>query len=183
MKSEPSNVSKATFLQYYDLAVNAKAVLDSASGKYRNVLKQAKAAGLNQAVLKEAMSLSNQDRDRREADHRDRMRYMAWLDRALGPVGTQGDLGLADDPEPEYESDDDKAAVEAHLLSQAGIEGFQAGRMGANIASCPYEVGSEHHQTYVSSWHAAQKEIADGMGPARRGRPRKPVEQPAEAEA
>lgn len=168
------NVTKATFIELYDEAVDAKAATDSAQGKYRNVLKRAKAEGIDPAILKEAMRLSNQDRDRRESDEKLRQQYMIWLDKPLGHQGAL-DLGGA---AAANETPEDKAATDKHKLSEAHREGHYAGKCGAAIESCPYQPGTEHHVTWRQAWNIGQAELVGGTV-GRRGRPRRaPPEQP-----
>lgn len=158
--ADRSNVTQATFLEFYDELVSAKAAVDGAQGTYRNILKRAKGANVNIDMLRASMKLANQDRLRRETDFRDLQQMMIWLEK---PLGTQGSLDL---PETAPASTGDKDAAATHLLNEAEREGVEAGKHGANIASCPYQVGTEHHQRWTTGWHSGQRE-AVGAGPGR----------------
>lgn len=167
-KVDGSNLQKATWLEIYDEAVEAKSVLDSARGKYQAIFKRAEGLGINRAMLSLAIKLADQDRDRREGDYRDMMKYMSWLEM---PLGAQGDLDLGEAP-TEGESDESEAVVN-HRLAEAEREGFDAGKIGADLArSNPYPVGSEAAQRYSTGWHAGQAEAVGQMGAGKRGRGR-----------
>src|SRR5262249_34333730 len=148
--------------QLFDEAMDAKAVVTSAQGKYRNVLKRAKDAGINIDELRDAMKLSTQDRDRREANHRDRMRYMIWLGKPLGEQGTLDLGGAAPNGDGGALSDEDKEAIERHKASEAYREGHYAGKCGASVESCPYQPGYEQHQQWRLGWNAGQEELVNG---------------------
>lgn len=171
-RTDGSNLQKSTFLQFYDEAVDAKAVLDSARSKYQAIFKRAESVGINRSALSWALKQASRDRDKREIDDRDYRRYMAWLEMPLGTQGGfefgAGDTSSAGEPETEA----DKAASEAHRQSAAYHHGVDAGRAGANISSCPFEVGSEDAQSWHSGWHAGQGEKVQELAPRRRGRPR-----------
>lgn len=169
-RADGSNLQKSTFLEIYDEAIDAKAVLDSARGKYQAIFKRAETLGINRSALSWALKQSSRDRDKREIDDRDYRRYMAWLDM---PLGTQAGFDFAAPVAPAPESEADKAATEAHRQSTAYHQGVDAGRAGANISSCPYDVGSEEAQQFHSGWHAGQGEkVSIELAPRRRGRAR-----------
>lgn len=180
-RPDGANVTAACFLEIYDDAIDAKAVLDSARGKYQAVFKKAETLGINRAALSRAIQEAARDRDKREIDDRDFRRYMLWLDK---PVGTQADFGFADAPAPnghapEPESEADKAATETHVKRVAYHQGFEAGKAGANISACPFGVGTEDAQLWTSAWHAAQTEMVHALAPSRgRGRRRRASAEP-----
>lgn len=161
-KADSGNLKKETLLELYDDAVDAKAALDAASGKYRNVIKRAGALGINQAALKRVIAELNRDRDKREIDDRDFRKYMAWLGH---PIGHQAEMFANDDaPAPNGHDPDSGEADEKHGLRVADREGYTAGKAGANVDSCPYELGSELAQVWHGAWHRAQKEAVHAMG-------------------
>lgn len=150
------NVGKAEFLECYDDAIEAKANLDSARGKYQNVIKRAGTLGLNVAAFKRAIAESLRERDKREIDDRDMRKYMEWLGM---PLGHQAEMFTNDNaPKPNGHDPETSEADEKHALRVADREGYTAGKAGANVDSCPYELGSELAQVWHSSWHRAQSE-------------------------
>lgn len=158
---------KTDFLEIWDQLINAKAAVDSAGGRYRNVLARAEAGGHNVPMMKAALKLCNQDRDRRDSDFGDLNRMMRWLEK---PLGYQADMAAEDEPEPTPE---EVEAVEKHRANQARSEGIYAGRCGASIASTPYPPGSEQHSEWCNGWQEGQRQaVAEMGGPVRRGRPR-----------
>lgn len=167
-----NGATRVQFLELFDELINAKAKLDSAQDSYRNLFKRGEAMGLNGAMLKASLKLKNQDRDRRESDFSDLAKYLAWLEI---PIGTQAEMFGEPEAEPTAE---EAEAVEKHKANAAYNEGLYSGRAGANVNSCPYQIGSEEYQQYHSGYHAGQREIAETLGgkPARRGRPRATVE-------
>lgn len=183
-KPDPSNVSKATFLEFYDEAVDTKAALDSARSKHQGVFKRAENAGINRAALSRALKEANRERDKREIDDRDYRRYMEWLGMPLGhqaafdlaggaEPAAQSENGQANGHDPaaaDAESEADKQATEAHVQRVAYHQGREAGRVGANVDSCPFKPGTEDNQLWHSGWHAGQSEVVNETMSSRRRR-------------
>lgn len=185
-KPDGSNLSSATFLELYDEAVDLKAAMDAAQGRYRAGLKKADSLGINREMLLASLKLANQDRDRREMNDRDLRKYMAWLSM---PLGAQGDLGLGDpapnghDAGAKEESEEDRAAAEKHKGAVAYHQGRDAGKLGANISSNPFTPGNEDYAIWSSGWHEGNRQKAETeAGPKRRGRPRTKAAEQAPAE-
>lgn len=171
-RPDGSNVTSETFLTVYDEAVDAKAVMDSARGKYQAVFKKAEQLGINRAMLSQAIKAAAQDRDKREINHRDYVKYMRWLNM---PLGGQFDMDLggeaprgADDGEEdggEQETPTDEAAAQ-HRLKEAEREGFDAGKMGADLGrSNPFQPGSEEAQRFSTGWTRGQADAVSTMAP------------------
>ncbi|HVB15559.1 MAG TPA: hypothetical protein VNF04_03415 [Stellaceae bacterium] len=188
----------------YDDAVDAKAVLDSARGKYQAVIKRAGNLGINAAALKRAIAEAARDRDKREIDDRDFRRYMAWLSM---PLGSQGDFFTEAGGDPEANGQDEtgdppdptEAGAEAsgedgedeerpsdprrHAFRVAYRDGVTAGRAGSNPDSNPHAPGSEEAQNWRSGWSEGQSEKvhAEIAPTARRGRQQQAVAPSSEA--
>ncbi len=185
-RPDGANLSRATFLEIFDDAHNAKIAMDSARGKYQAIFKKAETLGINRAALSRALKESARERDKREIDHRDLMKYMAWLEM---PLGAQGAFDLGDaapnghDPDADEgdtgdaagESEEDRAAVEAHKGSVAYHQGHEAGKLGANVDSCPFLPGTEDNWRWHSGWQAGQAEAVSALAPAKGRRARKPA--------
>ena len=138
-----ANVTKATFLEFYDKFVAATIGVARANARLKDVKRAAKAAGVDVKELVAAYKLSQQDRDARDEAFDTRRRYMAWLGR---PLGTQGEFDLSTGA---GESPDDIAAGERHALAEAYESGYVSGKLGAGSAFCPFDAGTEAHQQYM----------------------------------
>jgi hypothetical protein len=141
--SGTSNVTKATFLEFYDKFVAATIEAARTNAGLKAVKKAAKAAGIDVKELATAYKLSQQDRDTRDAAFDTRRRYMDWLGR---PLGTQGEFDLSTGS---GDSPEDQAAAERHAIAEAYESGYVSGKLGAGSAFCPFDAGTEAHQQYM----------------------------------
>ena len=137
-----SNVTKATFLQFYDEFASSMGEMDRVKSAHATICKRAKSAGINVDELKVSYKLCRQDRAKREANLADRIKYMQWLEK---PLGYQG----AFDVQIDTPTQDDIEAAEKHAVAEAYQDGYAAGKAGSGTAFCPFDAGSELYQQYM----------------------------------
>lgn len=155
--SAASNLPPHIFLEHYRECVRLKRDVEQAQGRYRSAVKRAKASGVDQAALIQAMSLVKQDTSAVELHFRNVGRYLAWLE---SPIGTQGALfGVSDDQRPT-----EQAAGE-HREWAASEAGYEAGKAGSDIAENPFPAGSPHASKWIEGWHSGQAYLAEQLGP------------------
>jgi len=137
------NVTRSTFIEFYDRYLAATIVMERANAEMRATKRAAKAAGIDVKELITSYKLALQDRDTRDEAFDTRRRYMSWLGK---PLGSQGELDLSTGA---GESPEDLAAAEKLALAEAYQSGYVAGKSGAGGAFCTFDAGTEAHQQYM----------------------------------
>jgi uncharacterized protein (UPF0335 family) len=146
-----SNLSPDTFLEYVRELGAARTEKESASGKYRSVLKRAKSAGINTAMMLRALEEKRQDDQPREMNDLDLARYRAWLG---VPIGTQAALDF------EEPSDEARAKQTEH---EAGEAGLAAGKAGHPREGNPHTTASPNWAAWDRAWVAGQETLIDKL--------------------
>lgn len=156
---DQGNVTRAHFLEVFDELTKALRLKASADSAVAAVYKRAEHTGIDRKQLKRAYAESLKATDEREVDDRRYRQYLEWLGK---PVGFQPELPV--DPPDAAET----AAVAEHGNNQAFEAGVHAGKAGASLASAPYMVGTEEHQSYSLGWSKGQGEAVAALGGATR---------------
>ncbi len=172
-----ANVTPGTFLEFYREVSGKKRALEEAQGGYRAALKRAKAAGIDQAALTQAMQMARQDTAQVELHYRNVNRYLSWLG---SPLGTQGALfGAHDDVQPT------EKATQEQREWDAEDAGYLAGKGGEPVDNCPHVAGSPFQVKWLEGWHKGQAVLVEQLGSdgtLRKGRRKKannPEDRPA----
>lgn len=172
-----SRLTPEIFLDHVHACRATARKLAEAQADHRNAMKRAKAAGVNNKAMTEAIAMTKEDQVVVEAHHRDLVRYLAWLG---SPLGTQGALfGVSDDAARPTE----KAQTE-HTAWAAKEAGYEAGASGTARDQCPYEPGSPLHAQWDEGWREGETRIIRDLGTGqtrKRGRKGKgnPEDRPA----
>ena len=131
-----------------------KRLCEEANGVLRNVVKRAKADGVNTKAMIETVKATKLDPEDVARDLKDQMRYMQIV---RIPI-TAEDLLAGWDAEvsSRQQREDD--------LWDADDKGYRAGRAGADISEMPYD-DPEMEQHWRDAWHKGQAAIARELGP------------------
>lgn len=148
---------------------------ESANGVLRNILKRAKAAGMNPKEMTAAVQATKIDPEEVAANLRERVEYMAILNINI-PENLFADLDTQVTEKTRREDD----------LWDAEDKGYRAGRNGVPIGDNPYDQTnqSELFAAWARDWNKGQASIAHEMGPdskaasADRKRPARSAPQP-----
>lgn len=133
-------------------------VYKSLTGQRRNIVKQAKNAGLDTTELLRAVK----DRQREPDDVKAALRnYLRFTNLFQMPT-KQADLFPANAAPPL-----DPSSVEGRkqAVFDAGNLGLRAGKAGFEISACPFHQSedSEEYQAWTTQWHAGQARLANGL--------------------
>jgi ribosome modulation factor len=147
-----SNDSAADWMRQYRVQ---KRRCDEENGVLRNIVKRAKADGMNTTAMIAAVKATKLEPEVVSADLRDQIRYMGIIHLPM----TQASLfeGIDFEVNSSTEHKDD--------LWTAEDAGYRAGRHGQRIEDCPYQTGTELHVHWVQEWHKGQAAIARELGP------------------
>ena len=145
-----TNDSAADWMRQYR---QQKRLCDEANGLLRNIVKRAKADGMNSKSMIAAVKATKIDPVEVAKDLQDEIRYMQIL---RIPV-TAEDLLSAWDAEVNSKTrrEDD--------LWDADDKGYRAGRNGDDISTMSYE-DPEMEKHWVAAWHKGQASIARELG-------------------
>lgn len=165
------NLTYDTFKEHADECSHLKQVAHDANAAYRQALKRAKGAGINQAALAQALTLRRQDPEKTTTEFRDINRYLKWLG---VPVGTQ--LGMFDDETTVATAIENDASAE-----EAEKAGYAAGKGGKSRSPAPYPLGTPLGAAWDAGWLRGQSDLTDEMSErsSRRMRGVSPSPQPA----
>lgn len=162
INAPPTNVTDATIKEFYTKALKAKRehedaldVAKAAGGRYRSVLKAAKAAGVSPATITWRLDQRNRDPEEIDRETQDRNRIAMVTGLAIG--GTLGDwLGrsVAD------RVDEMKIDGGDHTEVQTREEGASAYASGDPLSANPYRVGTTHCGWWNEGWTGAQMAAA-----------------------
>jgi ribosome modulation factor len=128
---------------------------DEENGVLRNIVKRAKADGVNTKSMIAAVAATKQDPDQVSADTRDTIYYMSVL---RIPVSEEAVFSgwQASVTERTRAQDDEWDAQD---------KGYRAGQAGVPIEDCPYPPGTELHQQWSQFWNRGQAALARTLGP------------------
>lgn len=150
-----SNVANETWLEFIREASATKRGIEEASGRHRAVLKRAKAAGCNPAIIAAAIAAKRKDHAVVMGEVRDSVRVF----NLVGITIAQTDLFGGWAPEVT-----EKAAAD-HDMFTAEERGYDAGKAGQDRHGNPFTAGSPFFQEWDSGWVKGQAAIAERMAP------------------
>lgn len=161
-----SNLTQATFLEFFDEYQAACNAVTSALGERRDVIKRAEGAGINRRGFLNARSLAEQSGEKRQQEFIATHTYMGYLGKPLtmDPIPAPIDNTITEHQRRKVEGD-----------------GFQAGRHDQNRQSGnTWAPGSLLYQVYDDAWVAGQEALEAAKAkaapppeePRRPGRPR-----------
>jgi hypothetical protein len=152
-----SNVSRNTFLEFFDRYTAANQAVAEAVGDRKGLRSEMKGAGIDMAAF-------DQDRAYRQ--------MMDWLGKPLNLNGSANGHDTTDTPMTAPSTLAEPARRKIHL------DGFTAGRAGHSREANTWSPGSETYRTFDEGWTegnaerlAAQAETGPEAEPKRRGRP------------
>ena len=159
------NVGRATFLECFDDVKEKLRLKKEADSALANSYKRAENAGIDRKILKKALHDAELSAEERVINDRRYRLYLDWLGK---PLGTQADIFETETAaEPVANGHDTAAEAEAvakHQNNEAYEAGVAAGKAGADMASCPYQPGTEEHQVFSTGWSAGQAAAVAALG-------------------
>lgn len=126
-----------------------------ANGVLRNIVKRAKADGINVTAMIATCEATKLDPDTVVKNVHDTVRYMSL--RSI-PVTAEAIFQNWDTRITE------KSQAEDDIWT-AEDQGYKAGRHGAAVESCTYHPGTELHVAWMTWWHRGQEAMAKELGP------------------
>ena len=150
MSNTATNDAAADWMRQYR---QQKRVCEEANGVLRNIVKRAKADGMNAKAMISAVKATKLDPVEVAKDLQDEIRYMQII---RIPI-TAEDLLAAWDSEVNSKTrrEDD--------LWDADDKGYRAGRAGTDISEMPYD-DADLEKHWVAAWHKGQAAIARELG-------------------
>jgi ribosome modulation factor len=152
--STPTPVNNDAILDWMRQYQTQKRRCDEENGVLRNIVKRAKADGINAKEMIQTVADSKLDPDKVQADLRDRLHYMALRGMPVHQDDLFGGMDLT--VTAKSKSLDDAWDAED--------TGYRAGRHGATREDCPYPFGSENYGHWIEFWLKGQAAIAREMG-------------------
>ena len=147
----PPVADPETERNYLRELISSKQEVDVYVGIHRNVVKQAKKAGINTKKMLEAISAHEVSLPETITNVKDYIRYCAMLNM---PV-TQVELfGKSAEEQISYQRTQDERTWDA------GQGGYSAGKAGRKIDECPCTPGSEEDAEWRRQWHRGQEALA-----------------------
>lgn len=125
------------------------------NGVLRNIVKRAKADGVNVKATIQTVVVSKLDIDDVKRDLRDQLRYMAL--RRMPISAAELFDGWDDAVSQKTQAEDDTWAAED--------AGYYSGRHNGSLDDSPFPPGSELDVRWRAQWHKGQAAIAREMGP------------------
>lgn len=186
------NLTKTVFMQHLNNVKRTQRLWDEAhqeakeaKGVHAAALKAAKNAGINQAMLKQAIDIhTKRDEGDVARDFRDLGQMLRWMG---SPIGTQfslfdGNLAAASEDDDEPDVSPEAAAIDEALggvetiteedaTFRAEDEGYKVGKGGRSSNENPNAPGTQMHQAWHSGWLRgnralnARTEAAEGGNP------------------
>jgi hypothetical protein len=150
---------------------------DEENGALRNIVKRAKADGVNTKAMISACASTKLDPEQVAADMRDEVYYKTVLRIPITAEVVFG--GWQPSVTERTRAQDDEW--------DAQDKGYAAGKQGVPIEDSPYPPGTELHQQWSTFWHRGQEAIARTLGPnetqapTTRERPARKAKAPAKA--
>jgi ribosome modulation factor len=148
----PSNDAALEWMRLYD---TQKRKCAEENGVLRNIVKRAKADGMNVKAMSLTHTARKLDPMQVVAEMRDQIRYMT-----LRSIPMTGDDLFAG-----WDTRLTDKSREIDTLFEADEKGYAAGRAGAKIDDAPYQPGTDLHVEWVKSWKLGQAAIARELGP------------------
>lgn len=152
-ESGPSNDQILDWMRKYQ---TQKRRCSEENGVLRNLVKQAKGEGVHIKVMLAECEAQKMPLDERIAELRERIRYAALRAPDQFTAETLFDGWSPRITEKSKQEDD---------IWDAEESGYKAGRYGVPVDDCPYLVGGELHQAWMSWRMKGQEAIAKEMGP------------------
>jgi len=146
-----SNDAAAEWIRQYR---TQKRKCDEENGILRNVVKRAKADGINVKSMVAAVAATKLDPDEVLSDLRDTIRYMTIV--RIPIVQEALFTGWDIEATQKSRAEDD--------LWDAEEAGYTTGRAGRPITESPYESGTELDVRFGEYWHKGQASIAKELG-------------------
>jgi len=167
-----SNVPPETLLYYTHELTRSKRKIDEANSAHRLLIKRAKQDGVPTAAILESVADARLDPHERRQKLIDRIR----VESVRYPENGEALLTQIEALDTRVA---DKARTEDSLFS-AEQRGYDDGRTGVPIDSCPFEAGSEFAGIWRRFWHEGQRVNAMRLGDnARQASTRRERESPA----
>lgn len=149
----PSNVSDDTYKEFLAKALREKIALDDLTakrseqnGRYRDVLKKAKEAGVDPAAIRWWLAEKSKDFDILQAEHAARMRVARLMNM---PINTQ--LGMFD------QDSGDAGSTDRGILQERAYQvGLTAGKAAENFDPHRYPNDPDMQKRYDDGWHDGQ---------------------------
>jgi hypothetical protein len=165
-----SNVSRATFLEFFDRYAAADQAVAEAVGDRKGLRAEMKGAGIPLPAFDQARRDAVKSGDKREELDRAYRQMMGWLGKPLNVNSSNG--YDHDEPQPAPSTLAEPARRKIHL------DGFTAGRAGHSRDTNTWTPGSETYRIFDEGWSegdaerlAAQQQAGPEAEPKRRGRP------------
>ena len=155
------NVTRQTFLEHHDIIVEKLRLKKEADSALGDAYKAAERDGIDKKELKRAIADGNLSSDELAARDRKYALYREWLDK---PVGFQAEMDVAASPAANGHDATEAEAVTKHENNKAFEAGVTAGKAGADLASCPFDPGSEEYQSFSLGWSQGQKAAVEALG-------------------
>jgi ribosome modulation factor len=146
-----SNLSNDVIADFMREAAATKRAVEEANSAHRTVLKRAKAAGVNQRALLEAMAAKKQDADKVVIELRDTIRYLEIAKIPISKSGLFDDLDLEPLSAEAEEADASWASEEA---------GYQAGIANAARDDNPFPPGQKTHGDWDAGFRRGKQFLA-----------------------
>jgi hypothetical protein len=166
---QATNVTDETCLSFYRKALKTKqaheeahSVATAALGAHRDVLKEAKKAGVSTEALARVLRERALDHDEVERGEREYLRMKAV---AGAPLRFQDDL--LGGPTLDISNEDAEKIAD----DKAYDDGVFAGSAGHNRVNNNHAPGTSAFEAWDRGWIMGQKQIVGGMAPRKRGRP------------
>jgi hypothetical protein len=173
--SDPgSNVSRTTFLEFFDRYAAADQAVAEAVGDRKGLRAEMKGAGIDMAAFDQASRDALKSGDKRDDQDRAYRQMMAWLGKPLNLNGAPNGHDTSDEP---------MTATPPSTLAEPArrkihLDGFTAGRAGHSRDANTWSPGSETYRIFDEGWaegdaerRSAQAETGPEAEPKRRGRP------------
>jgi hypothetical protein len=167
-----SNVSRNTFLEFFDRYTAANQAVAEAVGDRKGLRSEMKGAGIDMAAFDQASRDALKSGDKRDDQDRAYRQMMDWLGKPLNLNGSANGHDTTDTPMTAPSTLAEPARRKIHL------DGFTAGRAGHSREANTWSPGSETYRTFDEGWTegnaerlAAQAETGPEAEPKRRGRP------------
>lgn len=148
MTDTPTNVSPETMIEAFTEWCRARREIETATAKARNVLKKAKAKGIETDHFPQLKALMSLTETERNAGFVGLFRYLGWLNI---PLGVQLDM---------FEATPSGTAL--HMLNEMQSEeaGHSAGKRGDKKSSNPHPAGTPHFVAWERGYEAGQAVLA-----------------------
>ena len=164
----PSNVSDDTYKEFCAKALREKIALDEMTakrseqnGRYRDVLKKAKDAGVDPAAIRWWLAEKAKDFDVLQAEHAARMRVARLMNM---PINTQ--LGMFDEG---ADTGDVSGSTDRGILQERAYQvGLTAGKAAETFDPQRYPNDPDLQERYRTGWSDGQEEHVQAVGRGRK---------------